>query len=111
MYAIRSYYDFPYTVLLVIVWLLLVPLSQIPALNFINHFELTPEILFFVFLPVLIFESAYNITYRQLLHNWKSISTLAVLGLVLSALIIGVLLFLLFVITSYSIHYTKLYEN
>ncbi len=88
--------NFPYTVLLVIVWLLLVPLSQIPALNFINHFELTPEILFFVFLPVLIFESAYNINYRQLLHNWKSISTLAVLGLVLSALIIGVLLFLLF---------------
>ncbi|MDD3646216.1 MAG: cation:proton antiporter [Candidatus Gracilibacteria bacterium] len=88
--------NFPYTVLLVIVGLLLVPLSQVSFFNFINHFELTPEILFFVFLPVLLFESAYNINYRQLLNNWKSISTLAVIGLIISAFIVGAGLYFLF---------------
>ena len=51
----------PYTVLLVIVGSLLVPLTQIEVFSFINSFQLTPELLFFVFLPILIFESAYNI--------------------------------------------------
>ena len=53
----------PYTVLLVIVGSLLVPLSQIEALSFISSFQLTPESLFFVFLPILIFESAYNMKF------------------------------------------------
>lgn len=88
--------NFPYTVLLVIVGLLLVPLSQVSFFNFINHFELTPEILFFVFLPVLLFESAYNINYRQLLNNWKSISTLAVIWLIISAFIVWAWLYFLF---------------
>lgn len=88
--------NFPYTVLLVIIGLILVPLSQIPFLNFINHFELTPDILFFVFLPVLLFESAYNINYRQLLNNWKTISVLAVLWVVISAIIVWSALFYIF---------------
>jgi CPA1 family monovalent cation:H+ antiporter len=53
--------------------LFLVPLSKIEFFSFINHFELTPEILFFVFLPVLLFEAAYKINYRQFLKNWKAI--------------------------------------
>ncbi|MDR2640197.1 MAG: cation:proton antiporter [Candidatus Peribacteria bacterium] len=43
-----------------------------------NHFKLTPELLFYVFLPILLFESAYNINYRQLLKNYKVISLLAI---------------------------------
>jgi CPA1 family monovalent cation:H+ antiporter len=62
----------------VIVGLLLVPLSNTEIFDFINHFKLTPDILFFVFLPILLFESAYNIKYRELLKNWKIISSLAV---------------------------------
>jgi len=46
--------------------------------DFINHFKLTPDILFLVFLPVLLFESAYNINYREMMKNWRIISSLAV---------------------------------
>lgn len=86
----------PYTVLLVFIWLLLVPISSIPVFSFIDDFKLTPNILFYVFLPILLFESAYNINYKQLLANWKSIGTLAVFWLMLSASIVAILLYLLF---------------
>ena len=77
-YIFSKKVHFPYTVLLVVVGLLLVPLSHTPLLGFIDDFKLTPDILFYVFLPILLFESAYNMNYKQLLINWKSIGTLAV---------------------------------
>ena len=77
-YIFSKKINFPYTVLLVIIGLLLVPISNIEVFSFIDHFRLTPNILFFVFLPVLLFEAAYNINYRHILHNWKTISSLAV---------------------------------
>lgn len=94
-YLLSKKINFPYTVLLLIVWLLLVPLSQVSWLNFINHFELTPEILFYVFLPILLFESAYNINYRQLLKNWKSIGMLAVFWLIVAAFLVWGFLYLI----------------
>lgn len=92
----KKYTFIPYTVLLVIFGLLLIPLSHTGLFSFIDDFKLTPEILFFVFLPVLIFESAYNMNYRQLLKNWKSISILSVVGLLISALLIAGWLFYIF---------------
>ena len=86
----------PYTVLLVIVWLLLVPIANTDTFWFINHFKLTPEILFFVFLPVLLFESSYNINYREMIKNWKTIGSLAVVWLIISSFVIALLLFFLF---------------
>ncbi|MFU8789976.1 MAG: cation:proton antiporter [Methylobacter sp.] len=79
----------PYTVLLVIVGSLLVPLSQIETLSFISSFQLTPESLFFVFLPILIFESAYNMNFRDVKKNKYSMGILAVLGLLISVVFIG----------------------
>ena len=79
----------PYTVLLVIVGSLLVPLSQVETLSFIGSFQLTPESLFFVFLPILIFESAYNMNFRDVKKNKYSMGTLAVLGLLISVVFIG----------------------
>ena len=79
----------PYTVLLVIVGSLLVPLSQIKLLSFITSFQLTPESLFFVFLPILIFESAYNMNFRDVKENKYSMGILAVLGLLISTVFIG----------------------
>ncbi|MFA5922627.1 MAG: cation:proton antiporter [Methylococcaceae bacterium] len=79
----------PYTVLLVIVGSLLVPLSQIETLSFISSFQLTPESLFFVFLPILIFESAYNMKFRDVKENKYSMGILAVLGLLISIVFIG----------------------
>ena len=86
----------PYTVLLFLVWLLLVPLSHLPSLSWISSFELTPDILFFVFLPILVFESAYNIKYKELLKNWFTIFFLAVIWLLISTFWIGFLLYFIF---------------
>ena len=80
--------NFPYTVLLVIVWIFLVPLANTETFSFINHFKLTPDILFFVFLPILLFEASYKIDYKKIVKDWKTIGMLAVFWLMLSAIII-----------------------
>ena len=80
----------PYTVLLVIAGSLLVPISHIEFFSFITSFELTPELLFFVFLPILIFESAYNMNIRNVTENIYSIGSLAVVGLLISTLFVGI---------------------
>lgn len=79
----------PYTVLLVIGGSCLIPLSKIDLFSFVTSFQLTPELLFFVFLPILIFESAYNINIRNIKENKFTIGMLAVVGLLLSTFIIG----------------------
>ncbi|MBS3963106.1 MAG: sodium:proton antiporter [Methylomonas sp.] len=80
----------PYTVLLVIAGSLLVPISHLEVFSFITSFELTPELLFFVFLPILIFESAYNMNIRNVTENIYSIGSLAVVGLLISTLFVGI---------------------
>lgn len=95
-YFAAARFKVPYTVLLVAVGLLLVPVSQIPPFAFLKDFQLTPELLFYLFLPVLIFESAYNIRVRKLQENVISISMLAVVSLLISAVFVaGVLYYLL----------------
>lgn len=79
----------PYSVLLVVVGFLLIPLSEVPAFSYITSFQLTSDILFFVFLPILIFESAYNMNIRRIGENIGAISALAILGLLVSALLIA----------------------
>ena len=98
-YILSKKLNFIYTVMLVFVGILLVPLSNIEIFSFINDFKLTPNILFFIFLPVLLFEWAYNINYRKLLKNWKTISSLAIVGLFISSIFIGVSLHLIFSLT------------
>lgn len=79
----------PYTVLLVVAGSLLVPLSEFEVLSFVTSFQLTPELLFFVFLPILIFESAYHINVRNIKDNKLAIGMLAVVGLLISTFFIG----------------------
>ncbi len=45
--------------------------------------------LLFVFLPALIFEAAWNVDTRILLRNWKPVLFMAVPGVALSALLVG----------------------
>lgn len=89
----------PYTVLLVLVGLLIVPIVHIPILKdvfgFLGELTLTPELLFFIFLPILIFESAFNMNIRRMVDNMWSISLLAIVGLLLSTFAIAALLFFL----------------
>lgn len=87
----------PYTVLLVLIGLLLVPIVQLPLLEpllgFMDDLKLTPELLFYIFLPVLIFESAYNMNVRKMVESSWSILSLAVLGLLISTALISTALY------------------
>lgn len=67
----------PYTVLLFVVGLLLVPLSHLPHFSFLAAFTLNPDLLFYVFLPILLFESAYNMRFAEVRENARSTWTLA----------------------------------
>lgn len=92
-YFVAGRLKLPYTVLLVIVGSILVPLTHFEFFQFIKSFELTPELLFFVFLPVLIFESAYNMNMREMAENVRSISWLSVVSLIVSAFFVAIALF------------------
>lgn len=82
----------PHTVFLVgigVVLALLASSSSFPYLHFLDDITLTPELLFFIFLPTLIFESAYNINIKHLTQDAVIISVLAFLSLIISAGLIG----------------------
>lgn len=92
-------FKLPYTVMLVLVGILLVPIANMPYLGsvfgFLNDLELTPELLFYIFLPVLIFESAFNMNIRKMVDNAWAICLLAIVGVTIAAAIIGTLLYYL----------------
>ncbi len=83
----------PHTVFLVLIGLFLGVLAQLPAFSFFSEFTLTPELLFYLLLPTLIFESAYNINARRMVEDTKIILILAVVGLLVSTVVIGAALF------------------
>ena len=59
-------------------------------LHALDTFDITSEIVFFVFLPALIFESALNISVRHLLDDVGPILLLAIIGLLISTVTVGV---------------------
>lgn len=80
----------PYTVFLVILGMLLGSISRTwPHLVQLHEFHLTPELVLFLFLPALIFESAFNLDARQLVKDLAPILSLAVPALLVSTAIIG----------------------
>ena len=85
--------NFPYTVGLVIVGLILSFLARnIEALAVINTFRLSEEIILFIFVPPLIFESALNMDSRILLRTLAPVLVLAAPGLLISTAIVGTIL-------------------
>jgi len=96
VYLLSRKIKLPYTVLLFITGLVLVFISKLEFFSWITYFKLTPELLFFVFLPILVFESAYNINYKELLKNSKTIFALSVVGLLISTFLIWLGLYFLF---------------
>ncbi len=90
IFAVSRKINIPYTVLLVLAGTALVPMTELPFLSFIRSFELTPELLFFAFLPILIFESAYNMDIREMAENIRSISLLSIVSLLISAAFVAV---------------------
>lgn len=87
----------PYTVFLVLVGIVMVPIINLPYLNpvfgFLDDMVLTPELLFFIFLPVLIFESGFNMSIRKMLDSAWTISALSIITLVVSVATIAVVLY------------------
>jgi CPA1 family monovalent cation:H+ antiporter len=79
----------PHTVFLVAVGVVLAGLASLPYLGFLDDLTLTPELLFYIFLPILIFESAYNINIKHLTQDAVIISTLSIVSLLVSALLIA----------------------
>lgn len=79
----------PATVALVAAGILVAVAAKSKALGFLDDFQLTPDILFYVFLPILLFESAYNVRYKELLRNIRSVALLSVVSLVISAFFVG----------------------
>ncbi|NNL99557.1 MAG: hypothetical protein HKO62_02320, partial [Gammaproteobacteria bacterium] len=81
----------PYTVFLVLIGMLLhYGAVRVDALAPLADVGLTPDLVFFVFLPALIFESALNLDARQLLKDIAPILALSVPALLISIAIIGV---------------------
>lgn len=94
--ALSKRIKLPFTVLLVIVGLLLTQLAEhYPhSLEILHTITITPDLILYVFLPALIFESSFNLDSRLLRHNLLPILTLAVPGLLLSTALIGLIVWL-----------------
>ncbi|MEM7027807.1 MAG: cation:proton antiporter [Pseudomonadota bacterium] len=81
----------PFTVFLVILGIILGFLARhYPPLELLLNFQLTRELVLFLFLPALVFESAINLDPRLLLKDIAPVLVLAIPALLISALIIGV---------------------
>lgn len=93
----------PHTVFLVVIGLLLGLLAQVPAFGFFNEFTLTPELLFYLLLPTLIFESAYNINVRRMVEDTPIILILSVIGLLISTVVIGAALYYLLALMGFAV--------
>lgn len=100
-------FKIPYTILLVLVGLIIVPLVKIPffngAFDFVKDAQLTPELLFFVFLPILIFESAFNMNIRRMIDSSWAVLSLSVIGLIFSTSLISLGLYFILPLVGFDI--------
>ena len=75
---IARQFRFPYTLALVLVGL---ALGRIPIVSGVH---LNPEVVLFIFIPVLLFEGSWNVSVSVLLRNWLPVLLLAVPGLLIA---------------------------
>lgn len=82
--------NFPYTIAL----LILGAASQlfVHAMHWDIHFTLPPEIIYFVLLPILLFEASMHINLHQFRLQFKTISFLSTFGLLISIGVVGSIL-------------------
>ena len=79
-----KYIRLPYTIALVVVGIVM------GALDLLPHMLLTPDLVFHIFLPILLFEAAFNIDILDLQKTARSIAILALPGVLLAASITAV---------------------
>jgi monovalent cation:H+ antiporter, CPA1 family len=88
LHAVSNRYSFmPYTVLLLLAGFL----SQVTALTigYVDPLILSPDVIFYILLPLLLFESSLHIHIHQFRLQFKTISFLATFGLIVSMFIVG----------------------
>lgn len=82
---VARYIRIPYALALVITGLIVAPFHVLP------NVELEPHILFTVFLPPLLFESAINLRVKLLFESWKPVAAYAIAGTMISTFVVGFL--------------------
>lgn len=89
--ALSQWLRLPYTVMLVVAGAGVSGLLAAgpESLHHFQDFQVSPEVILFVFLPTLLFESALNLDARRLRDNLWPVLILAVPGVVLSTAVIG----------------------
>jgi CPA1 family monovalent cation:H+ antiporter len=76
-----KYIRLPYTIALVVVGIVMGALDLLPQML------LTPELVFHIFLPILLFEAAFNIDLSALQQNARPIAMLALPGVLLATVV------------------------
>ena len=91
--AITKRINLPFSIALVLVGMALTWVAQtFPVVEALQpNIDISPDLILFVFLPTLIFESAFNMDSRMLRANLAPVLGLAAPGLLLSTFIIGAL--------------------
>ncbi|GAB3330996.1 Na+/H+ antiporter [Larkinella ripae] len=70
--AVASRIKIPYPILLVMAGIGMGYLPEIPAIS------LNPEIVFLIFLPPLLYDASFTISFKELQSNWATVSSLAI---------------------------------
>ncbi len=90
MLALSKRFRLPFTVILVVVGIGLAEFAEHnAALSSLAQFHISPDVILFVFLPTLIFESSLHLDAREVRRNLLPVLTLAVPGLLISTAIIA----------------------
>ena len=94
--AFSQWRHLPFTVMLVITGAILAELAanDVPLFHIFTQLPITADLILLLFLPTLIFESAFNLDSRQLRQNLVPILALAVPGVLLSTALLGGFLYL-----------------
>lgn len=87
LYIVSNRFSFPYTVALLITGFATQFISHTFHLDI--HLTLSPDVIFFVLLPLLLFEAAMHINIHQFKIQFKTISFFATFGLLLSIFVVG----------------------
>ena len=80
----------PFTVILVLIGMALGALEhELPFMEPLEGFSLSPEIMLFIFLPALIFESGFALDARQMIKDLPPILILAIPAMLMSTFVVG----------------------
>ncbi|NQY43925.1 MAG: cation:proton antiporter, partial [Legionellales bacterium] len=91
--AVSSRFGFPFTIALVLTGIGLTNLHEYApkSIQILFQSDISPDLILYICLPALIFESALNLHAKELRNNIKAILFLAIPGLLISTFIIGII--------------------